>query len=394
MYSPAPQTTAKRPLGLCCKVCGNISQLPKSLIDIDSRSPSLDTAKSEDCRCVVWISLWRDQITFPEPSMLAAGSSRPTYGNENKRREWCKSSWATTNSTPNLYDNGALVVAQSNAIGSPMTRDCPDAFHAVIQRIFKAKVVDEMSETGKWFWLNWKSVERWRGRVWGGMNKLWRLPKCIGVPHAHCAIFRSREDDWQFWMENGNTDILRVAFECLDARHVLVVPDFYKTVIRAAHHIRLLPSSVVIDPIDSSIVAREGEVGHRWPQIPHFNGLVQRGWCESIGVFGVESDTHDVVGVAFKTYHILPILVPVPQFNLHIIGTGEDERECWMDGNATNIVQMRFKRVHLEGSGSGGESRGRNYLFARVVVENANIQVIRSHNDPILARNELGCSSR
>ncbi len=50
-----------------------------------------------------------------------------------------------------------------------------------------------------------------------------------------------------------------------------------------------------------------------------------------------------------------------------------------MDRNGANIVLVRFKR---------------NHLFVGIVIENADMHVIRTGDDPILSVDELGSSDR
>ena len=68
-----------------------------------------------------------------------------------------------------------------------------------------------------------------------------------------------------------------------------------------------------------------------------------------------------------------PLLVPVPSFDRHVVASCEDDACGRMDGQASNVVRVRLKRGDL---------------FVRVVVEDAELEVVGARDEPILARNE------
>lgn len=98
------------------------------------------------------------------------------------------------------------------------------------------------------------------------------------------------------------------------------------------------------------------KVGGRRGHGPHLDCAIETSGCKGVGVFGVESDCHDVVGVAFVDLDVTPTLVPVPSFNGHVVASGEYDCCGGMDGKTSDVV-----RVSLE---SGD-------LFVGVVVEDS-----------------------
>ena len=57
---------------------------------------------------------------------------------------------------------------------------------------------------------------------------------------------------------------------------------------------------VILDIVDSLVVRVEGEVGGGRAEGPNFDGTVQAGRGERVGVFRVEREVHDVVRVTLK----------------------------------------------------------------------------------------------
>lgn len=57
---------------------------------------------------------------------------------------------------------------------------------------------------------------------------------------------------------------------------------------------------VVLDIVDTLVVCVEREVGSRGAEGPDFDGMVETGRGEGVGVFWVPSETHDVVLVSFE----------------------------------------------------------------------------------------------
>ena len=74
-----------------------------------------------------------------------------------------------------------------------------------------------------------------------------------------------------------------------------------------------------------------------------------------------------------------PLLVPVPGPNGHIIATRQDNARGRMDSQASDVVGVRLK------------SRD---FFVRIVVEDPELEVIATSDEPVLAGDEAHTSHR
>lgn len=77
--------------------------------------------------------------------------------------------------------------------------------------------------------------------------------------------------------------------------------------------------------------------------------------------------------------HALPTLLPIPGFDCHIIAAGQNDACRGVYGEASNVVRMGFE--------SG-------YFLVGVVVENTKLKIVRTSDEPVLARNEFDTSYR
>ncbi len=75
--------------------------------------------------------------------------------------------------------------------------------------------------------------------------------------------------------------------------------------------------------------------------------------------------------MSLKDLHTLPSLLPIPQLNRHIIGGGEDEGLGGVHNDGADVVRVRLE---------GGD------LLRGVVVVYAQLEVVGSADDPVLAR--------
>jgi hypothetical protein len=170
------------------------------------------------------------------------------------------------------------------------------------------------------------------------------------------------------------------------------------------------------------------EVMHRWRSQqqrerresagPYLDGPVEGSRSEGVGILGVEGELHDVVGVALKHLHTLPVLLPVPQLDEHVIGGRDHERLRRVDRQATDVIwctrwgQARVSEAALQretcrrdenkkGPTPHSVECGRALhvtlmglklgdLLHGVVVVDANHHVIGTTDHPLLARNEPG----
>lgn len=104
-----------------------------------------------------------------------------------------------------------------------------------------------------------------------------------------------------------------------------------------------------------------GKVGGGGGHGPDLDCAIETSGCKGVGVFGVESDCHDVVCVAFVNLDVTPALLPIPSFDGHVVTSGEYDGCGRVDGKTSDIV-----RVGLE---SGD-------LFMGVVIEDAQLKVV------------------
>lgn len=165
-----------------------------------------------------------------------------------------------------------------------------------------------------------------------------------------------------------------MAFESCNESFRGVIPNLDGAIIGSGQEIWLVRLRVVFDMVDSLRLMRlESEVGRGTPQTPDFDGAIQTGGSKSVCVLGVDGQTHDIVRVALKHLHALPLLVPIPQLNGHVIAGGEHKWLRGMHDNGADVVGVRLK--------------GRNLLRGVVVVD-SQLEVVGAADNPVLARNK------
>mmetsp|Transcript_51914 Transcript_51914/g.151198 ORF Transcript_51914/g.151198 Transcript_51914/m.151198 type:complete len:380 (+) Transcript_51914:1510-2649(+) len=242
-----------------------------------------------------------------------------------------------------LDHHRALVVADGRGVGALQYGDGPNALEEVVQR---------------------------------GLEPVGR-----GVPNAHGVVLAAREDDGQGRVEEGCRDIVRMTGEGLDTVVRLVVPDLDGAVVGPGHQVGLVSAGRVLDAIDAALVAVHGEVGARVVarDAPHLDGAIQGARREDGGVLRVPLAHHHVVRVALEDVGVLPILVPVPELDGHVVGTGEEVGHARVHGDVSDVIRVGLNLVDL---------------LKRVVVEHADEHVVRGGDDPLLPRNELRAAHR
>ena len=114
-------------------------------------------------------------------------------------------------------------------------------------------------------------------------------------------------------MEDSEEDVVRVAFECLDAALAQIVPDFDRLVIAGCDQVRLVRAGVELDVVDALVVRLHREVGHRRAERPDLDRAVQTRGGERVGVFGVDGDVHDIMRVPFVRLQTHPSASVLPQ---------------------------------------------------------------------------------
>ena len=83
--------------------------------------------------------------------------------------------------------------------------------------------------------------------------------------------------------------------------------------------------------------------------------------------------------MSFKRTNAFPLLVPVPCFNGHVITAGKYYAKRWMYRKAAYVVWMGFK--------------GNNFLVS-IVIEDSELEIIGTRNEPVLAGDEAYTSYR
>lgn len=114
-------------------------------------------------------------------------------------------------------------------------------------------------------------------------------------------------------------------------------------------------------------------------QAPNLDGPVQTCRGKGVGILRVDGQAHYVVAVTLKRLNALPVLLPVPELNRHIITSGQDEWLCRVDDNGTNVVGVGLESGNLLGG---------------VVVVDPNLEVIGANDEPVLAGDEATSSYR
>lgn len=82
------------------------------------------------------------------------------------------------------------------------------------------------------------------------------LVVCVGVPDAHRAVLRARQNHWQLRVVADGTHIARVATECLHTALRLVVPHLDGAVIGTRQQVRLL-ATLIAKKEDESVRKKE-----------------------------------------------------------------------------------------------------------------------------------------
>jgi hypothetical protein len=108
-------------------------------------------------------------------------------------------------------------------------------------------------------------------------------------------------------------------------------------------------------------------------EIPDFDGPIQASRGKCVGVLWVDRKPHDIVAVTLENLDTLPAFFPIPQPDCHVIGTGDDERLCGMNGDRSDVVRVGFKRSDLLGC---------------VVVVHAQLEIIATTHNPVLSSDE------
>ena len=98
-------------------------------------------------------------------------------------------------------------------------------------------------------------------------------------------------------MENDEEDVVGVTFEGLNAAFAKVIPDFDGLVVAGGHKVWPICARVEVHVVDTLFVGVHSEIWIWGSQRPHFDGSIETGRGEGVGVFGVDGDIHNVVGM-------------------------------------------------------------------------------------------------
>jgi len=77
--------------------------------------------------------------------------------------------------------------------------------------------------------------------------------------------------------------------------------------------------------------------------------------------------------------YALPVLLPIPGLDCHVIASGQDNACGRMDGEASDVIWMSLEGGHL---------------LVGVVVEDAKLEIVRASDEPVLTRDEFDTSNR
>ncbi len=114
---------------------------------------------------------------------------------------------------------------------------------------------------------------------------------------------------------------------------------------------------------------------HRRSQSPDLNGTIQTRTGKGIRVLGVELDLHDIMLMPLKVLRAIKVLIPVPELDAHIIGTGEDVGEGGVHLDEADVIRMGLDLLDL---------------LHGVVVVDSEFHVVGCGDEPLLARDEFG----
>ena len=109
-------------------------------------------------------------------------------------------------------------------------------------------------------------------------------------------------------------------------------------------------------------------------QVPNLDCLVHGPGSELGEVLGVEGQRQDEVFVLLESTLQCEILFVVPYFYLGIVGTADHKGLSGVHQNGADEVAMCLEALHL---------------LSRVVIEDSDLKVIRTAQDPVLLGQEL-----
>ena len=172
---------------------------------------------------------------------------------------------------------------------------------------------------------------------------------------------------------------MSVTLQCLHARFRLIIPNLRQLIVRTGDEIRTVPAGEVVDAVYPLLVPFQRKVAHGRRHVPHLYGAIERRARKCIRVLGVENHVHDVVRVSLEHHRAIPLSLPIPKLDEHVVRTRHHVRLRRVHRDRSNVILMRFKP---------------NHQFGRVIVVHSHEHVVGSGRDPLFARDPFRRSHR
>ena len=159
----------------------------------------------------------------------------------------------------------------------------------------------------------------------------------------------------------------------------LVIPDLDVSVVPTADQLRSVEAGTEVNAVDSGLVTEQAVVGARFLSChrPNLNRLVEGGTRKHRRVLRVDCHLHDVVVVVLVRVRPLPVLVPIKKLNSLIIRATQDVWHLRMNCKISNEIRMLVNSFQF---------------LTCVVVEDTDLLVICTYNDPLLPSNKLSAA--
>jgi hypothetical protein len=77
--------------------------------------------------------------------------------------------------------------------------------------------------------------------------------------------------------------------------------------------------------------------------------------------------------------YVLPLFIPIPSFDRHVIASCENDARSWMHGQASDVVRMGLKCSDL---------------LMGVVVEDTQLEIVGACDKPVFAADKLDAANR
>ena len=151
----------------------------------------------------------------------------------------------------------------------------------------------------------------------------------LRMPELQTSVLAYRYNDRKLEVEHRDAHIVLMAFQSGNTLLGLVVPNLDQAVVSPTDQVRLI-ASIVIDAVDSVLMAIQSKMGLITVYIPHLHGFVQGGTGKYHRISWVEWQHHDIMGMLFELPNKRKS-VHVPQLDEPIIWGGEDPRLGRMD---------------------------------------------------------------